>query len=816
MRMPAEMTGLEFEIRGNTANALSSIERLKRSLTGLSPTARNAGNSMRSAGRDAKNAGDNFSKSANNISKFVASMKRILMYRTIRWVLSSITQAIKEGINNMYEYSRVAGGEFANAMNTAKSAATTWKNSLAAAFAPLIEWVIPYLKIAVEWIVRFNNALGALFAALTGKKSYTAAIWYQDQYKESVEGTTGAVKELQRYLAPFDELNVLPANGGGGGGGGGGSPDFADMFEERELPDWAKGIKEFLDKIRGWIGDFWDWLSAGIVAAIAWLKKKWEALKDWASEKWAEFKESIRNWLPEKVAEKVPALVTLALEFALSPAAAALAAGSFIKERMKSVSTIKQAIVTLALAFALSPTAATIAAVDWIKANVKQPQTTLETVVTLALTFALSPVTGAIKAAEWLKTKFSDVKVQVPALVELALEFAVSPAAGAVSLFNAVKEKLTGASLSTATGVAVTAELISVNVKDSFLQKLKDRISAITHSENIETTASVTVVPEVVGVKIKDSFRTQLQERLSGVTNGVEVGVGVTADTSTHTHTSGSYAPTTSTSSAYDPSTLTENVHNAIMAAVTGTALVGLIGTALGGGIQTALTGAFAGMPTLEVPVEAYADKLEDRVPSSDKTIGGMSATFESWKRGWGSSSGWNWMSIIASLTSWARSSNWYSAGWDKIALKGVITSWSNAANGVSVGGGYFAFTKALGGAFFGGRWHDIPQYAAGTLNAGSMFIAGEAGPELVGHIGGRTEVLNQSQIASAIAAGVSSASYSNDGIDEDTMYRAFVRALNDANNGGDIYLDGEVVYRAVVNRNKQASRRTGMNPLLA
>ena len=55
----------------------------------------------------------------------------------------------------------------------------------------------------------------------------------------------------------------------------------------------------------------------------------------------------------------------------------------------------------------------------------------------------------------------------------------------------------------------------------------------------------------------------------------------------------------------------------------------------------------------------------------------------------------------------------------------------------------------ASGGAFFGGSWHSIPQYASGTLNAGSVFVAGEAGPEIVGQINGRTEVLNKSQIAS-------------------------------------------------------------------
>ena len=63
---------------------------------------------------------------------------------------------------------------------------------------------------------------------------------------------------------------------------------------------------------------------------------------------------------------------------------------------------------------------------------------------------------------------------------------------------------------------------------------------------------------------------------------------------------------------------------------------------------------------------------------------------------------------------------------------------------------------SAFGGAFFGGSWHDIPQYAGGTANAhGSMFIAGEAGPEVVGHIGGRTEVLNRSQLASTMHGAV-------------------------------------------------------------
>lgn len=105
--------------------------------------------------------------------------------------------------------------------------------------------------------------------------------------------------------------------------------------------------------------------------------------------------------------------------------------------------------------------------------------------------------------------------------------------------------------------------------------------------------------------------------------------------------------------------------------------------------------------------------------------------------------------------------------------------------------------TKSKGGALFGGKWHNIPQYASGTTNAhGSLFLAGEAGPEIVGHVGGRTEVLNKSQLAAAMYSAVHSAmtgvtldadfrgygaKYADDGEHEtmyQMMYEAFTAAL--------------------------------------
>ena len=73
---------------------------------------------------------------------------------------------------------------------------------------------------------------------------------------------------------------------------------------------------------------------------------------------------------------------------------------------------------------------------------------------------------------------------------------------------------------------------------------------------------------------------------------------------------------------------------------------------------------------------------------------------------------------------------------------------------------GYFGGKRAKGGVFSGGKWSDIPQYAGGTsgVNHGSLFWAGENGAEIVGNAGGRTEVLNKSQIASAMFSAVQAA----------------------------------------------------------
>ena len=88
-----------------------------------------------------------------------------------------------------------------------------------------------------------------------------------------------------------------------------------------------------------------------------------------------------------------------------------------------------------------------------------------------------------------------------------------------------------------------------------------------------------------------------------------------------------------------------------------------------------------------------------------------------------------------------------------------------------------------------------------GFPSMGQMFIAREAGPELVGTIGSRSAVVNNDQIVESVSAGV---------------YRA-VRDAMAGQNGGPLQLimDGTKVAE-VVSRNVNAiTQRSGRCPIL-
>ena len=127
-------------------------------------------------------------------------------------------------------------------------------------------------------------------------------------------------------------------------------------------------------------------------------------------------------------------------------------------------------------------------------------------------------------------------------------------------------------------------------------------------------------------------------------------------------------------------------------------------------------------------------------------------------------------------------------------ALNSMLRNFANSMNSVYVNGSSGKVSYNPPG------YINVPQVMAngGFVDQGQLFVAREAGPELVGRIGNKTAVANQDQIVEAVADGV---------------YRAVSKAQGDGQT--DIYVDGEKLFEVVKRHNNRERMRTGKNPLL-
>ena len=144
--------------------------------------------------------------------------------------------------------------------------------------------------------------------------------------------------------------------------------------------------------------------------------------------------------------------------------------------------------------------------------------------------------------------------------------------------------------------------------------------------------------------------------------------------------------------------------------------------------------------------------------------------------------------------------------GFAKDSLNNLWSSVKGFFGGKTVSVGTKATKKADGGVFSGGSWKPIKKYAVGGLpNMGQMFVAREAGPELVGTLGGHTAVMNNDQIVSSVSYGVAQA------VKE--VIQPLVKMGGGNNRPIQISLDGKVIFDSTRQSAQEYFNRTGMSP---
>ena len=262
-----------------TAKATEDIDR---SMRGADTSISEADKSMQSLG--------NTTTKTNGIFKnFIGSLTRIAKLRLLRGIIRAVTQAFKEGTENIYQYSAALGSadasHFKSTMDGLASSFLYLKNSIGSVVAPLLASLVPALQTVISWVSVALNVLAQFFAVLNGQSTYTRAKQTATEWKNigtAAGGAAAAAQEYKNTIMSFDEIHALndTSSGGGGGGGGAGSPNFSDMFEEAELATTgiAGAFNKLATAVKPVIGGIWRFTKNTVETALEGMGLGFDAL----------------------------------------------------------------------------------------------------------------------------------------------------------------------------------------------------------------------------------------------------------------------------------------------------------------------------------------------------------------------------------------------------------------------------------------------------------------------------------------------------------------------------------------------------------
>lgn len=151
-------------------------------------------------------------KYSNTFGKLIRSIGRIAFYRTIRFAIKQLTDAFREGFQNVVQYDKETNEAMSRIMNSANQL----KNSLGVGLASVLKSLEPIIVSLTDNMVDFVNALNLALAKMRGDDTYLKAIKQNEDYAKSLEKTKNSLLSFDKFEAlsdskkqsPFEEVGV--------------------------------------------------------------------------------------------------------------------------------------------------------------------------------------------------------------------------------------------------------------------------------------------------------------------------------------------------------------------------------------------------------------------------------------------------------------------------------------------------------------------------------------------------------------------------------------------------------------------------------
>ena len=191
-----------------------ALKAFQATLKGVSAAAKSAVNACKKLGSTiGSKLSSKVKQTTSGMGQLFSSLKRIAMYRAIRFLFAQLTAAMKEGIQNLYMYSSLMGGTFKGSMDSLATSFQYLKNSMGAMVAPLINMIAPAVDALIDKFAALLNIVNQFFARLSGATTFTKAKKAAASYGDSISGAgksaKKAAKDIKDATVGIDELNII-------------------------------------------------------------------------------------------------------------------------------------------------------------------------------------------------------------------------------------------------------------------------------------------------------------------------------------------------------------------------------------------------------------------------------------------------------------------------------------------------------------------------------------------------------------------------------------------------------------------------------
>lgn len=673
-------------------------------------------------------------------------------------------------------------------------------------FIPILNKLIP-VGIAVLQIIRdVANAIAKLFGFQLTEIDYSGlnnATSSVSGLTDELDNASSAAKELKKYLAGFDELNVMPSNSSGSGSGAGASGGGGFGFE---LPEYNflgeelnKNVSELKEKLAPILkivlaigAGFAAWkIGKGVITAVAALKSGFAAFA--------------ASGVGQAIFSKLAAVLAgVALQFNVAGGgvegflavlgSAGKVAGPFVVILTVIIATIKTLIERW----------------DDIKAAFSSSLDKLKVSERLQAVNDKLDLLG--KKLGWVDGFWKGLKSTIEKLMDFIGSVVVTVIGGGLTgLINGLVEFFDGA-ITAITGVVDALKGIGQFFKGVFtgdLELVKQSFS--TFGSGIKKIFSGVVKA------LTKSFTEWVKGVIQGVSDLGETLLGV---------------------SIPDIVNGIKDTFNDAVEWVKKNVIDPVVGAfkTVGDTISQIFKGCWIIIKAIWIVVSEWFKKnvIDPVVNNFTIAKGAIKGTFETlWKNIKNTfSPAFKWFDekVVAPIRSaFEKAATKIKRSFEtafngiktvvKSIFNGILGIIENAINGVirminRLIEGFNSIVKAASW-ITGDKWNGISKikkvnltkYASGGFpDEGELFIAREAGAEMVGSIGRRAAVANNDQIVEAISAGV---------------YQA-IRNANGGNGAGNrnttvvAQCDGKTLFKIVVDENNKVVRSTGASPLYA